>query len=210
MALNLIEKNIVILGLFKPNIFDKLFFIKNNLAKEEDFTEKSVFIPELSIIDTNEFVVNATQNSIIITTKNSNASNNIQNIAASIVTSSYIQIGAIGYNLKWFLFIEQDLNQFSKQLFFAENNKTINTYFNSDNTSYGYYVSRDHEYSRLKLDIKPSVIQRIDTNEKIKVLTFDFNFHIENTYTTDKLKDIVLDYENFISIANKIITEYDK
>ncbi|MDI9366219.1 MAG: hypothetical protein QM541_14780 [Flavobacterium sp.] len=209
MTLNLIEKNIVILGIFKPNLFDKLFFIKNNLADESHFTDKSVFIPELSIIDTNEFIVNITQNRIVINTKNANINNNIQNIAASIIINTDSIINAIGYNLKWVLFIEQNLNKFSKQLFFSDNNKTINNYFNSEDTEYGYYVSKDYEYSRLKLDIKPSIIQKIDTNEKIRVLTFDFNFHIENNHTAEELKKIALDYENFISIANKIVAEYD-
>jgi len=209
MSLNLIEKNIVILGAFKPTKFDKLFFIKNNLANENDFTEKSIFISDFSLIDTNEYAVNITHNSIVINTKNENINNTIQKIASFIILNSDTNITAIGYNLKWFLFLQREISDITKELFFANNNTTINKFFNSIDTAYGYYVSRDYEYSRLKLDIKPSLIQKIDTNEKLKVLNFDFNFHIENNFTNEKLNDIVLDYENFIKLAKTIISEYE-
>jgi hypothetical protein len=209
MSLILIEKNIVILGAFKPTKFDKLFFIKNNLANGNDFTEKSIFISDFSLVDTNEFTVNITPNSIVINTKNENINNNIQKIASFIILNNDTNITAIGYNLKWSLFLQKDLNEITKELFFANNNNTINKFFSTNNTAYGYYVSRDYEYSRLKLDIKPSLIQKIDTNEKIKVLIFDFNFHIENTFTNEQLNNIVLDYENFINLANTIISEYE-
>lgn len=209
MSIELIEKNIVILGNFKPNIFDKFFFIKNELAKEIDFTEKSFFLSELSVLETDEFVVNISQNRIIINTKNNNKNNNIQKIAATILKNSDVEVNVIGYNFKWLLFVNQDLNSFSKGLFFAEKNETINKYFETSETVYGYYVLRDYEYSRMNLDIKPLLVQKILTNEKLEVLTFDFNFHIENKFLREELIEKVLDYENFTSIAKKIVSEYE-
>jgi hypothetical protein len=209
MELELIEKNIVILGNFRPVKFDKLFFIKNNLLREEDFLENSIFMTEFSLIETKDFTLNISQQQIVINTKNPNENNNIQNIAAEIIKIKDIQINAVGYNLKWFMFLKNELNNFTKDLFYSSNNNVINKYFSSEDTVYGYYVSKNYKYSRLKLDVKPILVQKIDTNEKRKVLNFDFNFHIDNKYTNDELSELVLEYETFINEANKIVNEYE-
>ena len=36
-------KNIVLVGIFNPSAFDKYFFIKNNLATEEEILPNSTF-----------------------------------------------------------------------------------------------------------------------------------------------------------------------
>lgn len=209
MDIAFIEKNIVILGNFKPSKYDKLFFIKNDLIKEVDFLENSLFMTEISIIETINFGINVTQQQIVISAKNPTIVNNIQSIASAIIKDDSNSINAIGYNFKWFIFVESELNELTKKLFYTTNNNVINKYFNTDDTVYGYYVSKDYDYSRLKLDIKPILVQKIDTSEKSKVLNFDFNFHIESTnYSNGDLSNLVLDYAKFEEQTKIIITEY--
>lgn len=210
MDITFIEKNIVILGNFKPSKYDKLFFIKNDLIKEVDFLENSMFMTEISIIETNNFVINVTQQQIVISAKNPNEETTIQNIASAIINDDNNYINAIGYNFKWFMFIDNDLNNFTKKLFYTPTNTVINKHFNTDDTMYGYYVSKDYEYSRLKLDIKPLLVHQVDTNVKRNVLNFDFNFHIErNSYSNEELSKLLLDYNKFENEAKLIITEHE-
>lgn len=210
MDITFIEKNIVILGNFKPSKYDKLFFIKNDLIKEVDFLENSMFMTEISIIETNNFVINVTQQQIVVSAKNPNEETTIQNIASAIIIDDNNYITAIGYNFKWFMFIDNDLNNFTKKLFYTPTNTVINKHFNTDDTMYGYYVSKDYEYSRLKLDIKPLLVHQVDTNVKRNVLNFDFNFHIErNSYSNEELSKLLLDYNKFENEAKLIITEHE-
>lgn len=206
-----IEKNIVVLGVFKPSKYDKLFFIKNNLISEGDILESSLFMTEISVIETIDFVINITQQQIVISSKNPSLTNNIQNIASEIIKDSSNTISAIGYNFKWFMFVKGELTDITKKLFYIPNENVINNNFNTDDTVYGYYVSKNYEYSRLKLDVKPILVQKIDTSEKTKVLNFDFNFHVENiNYSNEDLSKLVLDYNNFENVSKKIITEYEQ
>lgn len=209
MELSLIEKNIVILGNFKTEKFDKLFFVKNNVFNENDFLDNSIYTKEFSIIDTKNFTINITQQQIVIISKNLDHQSEIQNIASEIIKKQDDTINAIGYNLKWFMLFENKLNEFTKEIFYSPSNKIINKYFNSDDTIYGYYVSKNFQYSRLKLDVKPLIVQKIETNEEITVLNFDFNFHIVNKYSNLELSKLVSDYENFTNEAIKIINEYE-
>lgn len=210
MDITFIEKNIVILGNFKPSKYDKLFFIKNDLIKEVDFLENSMFMTEISIIETNNFVINVTQQQIVVSAKNPNEETTIQDIASAIINDDNNYINAIGYNFKWFMFIDNDLNNFTKKLFYTPTNTVINKHFNTDDTMYGYYVSKDYEYSRLKLDIKPLLVHQVDTNVKRNVLNFDFNFHIErNSYSNEELSKLLLDYNKFENEAKLIITEHE-
>ena len=62
----------------------------------------------------------------------------------------------------------------------------------------------------MKLDIKPALIQKVDTSERKTVLSFDFNFHIENNFKKEELTGMVLDYEDFVTIAKEIVAEYEQ
>ena len=57
MELRYINKNIVLIGEFRPATFDKLAFIKSGLLSEDDFLGGSMFLPDLTIIDTPNLVI---------------------------------------------------------------------------------------------------------------------------------------------------------
>ena len=143
----LVNKNIVLLGEFSPTIFDKHFFIKKGIFKEDEDFKNTVFVPELSIIETDDFFVEIRSNRFTVEIKNPNTQ--IFNISEVINAS---KIYAVGFNFKWFVPINglED----TKELFWFEHNK-LNSFFDSDNSAYGYYVSKNFKRSRMKLDIKP-------------------------------------------------------
>ncbi|MFC0520392.1 hypothetical protein ACFFGL_06780, partial [Mesonia maritima] len=112
----------------------------------------------------------------------------------------------IGFNFKWFFFID-DIYSYTKANFFSNSNDILNKHFNSDTTAYGYYISRNFKNSRLKLDIKPNTLRQINGDKEQNILSFDFNFHIENE-EIKIFKESISDYKSYKSKALEIISDY--
>lgn len=199
MTKGYLNRNIVFIGEFKPAIFDRLYFTKGNFLSENDFLEGSIFLPDLTIIDTKNFVIEINQNRFSINFKEVNFK-----IEASLLIKLLrdSKIKAFGFNFKRALFIENISD--SKKYFFFENN-VLNNFFNSKETAYGYYISRPFEGSRLKLDIKPVKLQKVDENIVLNALDFNFNFHFEATNYEEELEKYAI-YEN---LTLQVLNDYE-
>lgn len=194
-----LNKNIVFIGEFKPSKFEKLYFIKNELLSEDDFLEGSIFLPDISIIETKNYNIEVNQNRFTINFKTIDFELNFEKLI-HILRDSIIRV--FGFNFKRVLFLE-DVTE-TKKFFYIENNN-INKFFDSDDTAYGYYVSRDIDESRLKLDIKPVMLHKVDENLLVNALDFSFNFHFENIDFKNKLSM----YSYFENLSLEIINSYE-
>ncbi len=203
-----IEANIVLLGNFKTTFLDKLFFIEKNLITEESFLDSTVFTPNFSKIETNSLVTLIEPDKIILGSK-INKSNLLKFIALSIIESDYAKLDAVGFNFKWFIFID-DINKHTKSRFLSPTNKILNQHFNDDNTIYGYYLSKNFKRSIMKLDIKPSLLKEISGENEQSILSFDFNFHIEaETNNIKILTESLKDYKSYEDKVKEIVSEYE-
>jgi len=205
MKSEFIEANIVILGKFNPVIFDKSFFLKNDLLQEVNIIE-NIFTPNFARITTNELIITIDNSQVVIVNKNILSSLKIKNIAKSIIDISKNEIDIIGFNYKWFLLIDSIYECTKNQFYFKEN--SLNKHFNSDKTAFGYYISDDYEDSRLKLDIKPNILQDIRLSKTQNVISFDFNFHIEKKSETT-IENGINNYKLYTDKALKIVSEYE-
>ncbi|MCD8443185.1 hypothetical protein LNI88_11320 [Tenacibaculum dicentrarchi] len=206
MEKKFIESNIVLLGNFKPTVFDKLFFIKNNLISEEDFSESSVFTPKFSRIESSDLIIIIESNKIVLVSR-TNKSDLLKSISLNIINENSTSLNIIGFNFKWFILLEE-IPKYTKSKFFSPTNESLNNHFNDDNTAYGYYISSDFKNSRMKLDIKPNILKEINNDKEQNILSFDFNFHIEiedNSIFNESLND----YISYVNKAEKIISEYE-
>tara|TARA_B110000908_G_C10073980_1_gene366410 strand:- start:73 stop:693 length:621 start_codon:yes stop_codon:yes gene_type:complete len=206
MEKKFIESNIVLLGNFKPTVFDKLFFIKNNLILEEDFSESSVFTPNFSKIETSDLIIIIESNKIVLVSR-TNKSDLLKSILLNIINESSTSLNIIGFNFKWFILLDE-IPKYTKSKFFSPTNESLNNHFNDDNTAYGYYISSDFKNSRMKLDIKPNIVKEINNHKEQNILSFDFNFHIEiedNSIFNESLND----YISYVNKAEQIISEYE-
>lgn len=194
-----LNKNIVFIGEFKPSKFDKLYFIKNELLSEDDFLEGSIFLPDISIIETKNYNIEVNQNRFTINFKTIEFELNFEKLT-HILRDSIIRV--FGFNFKRVLFLEDATE--TKKFFYIENNN-INKFFDSDDTAYGYYVSRSIDESRLKLDIKPVMLHKVDENLLVNALDFSFNFHFENIDFRNKLSM----YSYFENLSLEIINSYE-
>jgi hypothetical protein len=201
MESQILNKNIVFIGEFKPSLFDKLYFIKKQIISEDEFLPTSLFLPDLTIIETKNYLLDINSNRFTISYKNLEDKNlpNPLNIEKALEES---KVNAFGFNFKIDIFID-DKNETKKYFYFEDNR--LNKFFDSENSAYGYYVSKDLENCRLRLDIKPVQLQKITENLLIDAIDFNFNFHFENS---NYLKELT-NFNHYQDLTLEIINHYE-
>jgi len=216
MQTELKEKNIVFAGVFNVASYDKYFFIKNDIVKEEEILDNSVFagFNGVTQLITNKIQITISLGQLIISDLLIGSSeSNIENIAISIVEKlKNSSVVALGINLNWSLMDEsRSLGQLSKDLFYNDKIELFSKMFNSDNPMYGVYASKNIKDGRVKLDIKPHVIKQPD-NSTMSFLYFIFNFHfdIKNKEGNSELLTIIRDYSFYKEESVKILSIYCK
>lgn len=210
MEFALAVKNIVIVGNFSPGNFDKYFFIKNLIVSENEIQENSQFFNELCILNTPMFNITIVVNQLVFT--DLNGSYNLDNaiiVLKKLVSTSQFKCSAMGINFHWYLFSEEKTTELSKRLFYNENEKITKAFFNVDNVSYGLYLSKDFGNSRMKLDIKPATVTKIETSIEQKVLAFVFNFHVDLKNKDNTMIFKILDESSSYFNESKKIVEYN-
>jgi hypothetical protein len=207
MEKEFIESNIVLLGNYNPATFDKLFFIKNNLIDENLFSDKSVFTPNYCRIITENLIISVDSNQILLVTQK--VSESILEKCATSIIEHKGGTKAIGCNFKWYIFVDEKIENHTKSQFYPINNKFISSEFDTPTSAFGYYASKDFHSSRMKIDIKPIGIKNINTNEDKSALSFDFNFHIEEILKSKSISDVFKDYALFKKEVNKFIESYE-
>lgn len=194
-----LNKNIVFIGEFKPSKFDKFYFIKNQLLNEDDFLEGSVFLPDIAVIDTGNYLIEVNHNRFSINFKIVDSKIDFEKLILVLRDSN---VRAFGFNFKRALFLNNVSD--TKRFFYFEKN-ILNSHFDTENSAYGYYVSRDFEGSRLKLDMKPVQLQKVDENLLVNALDFSFNFHFESANFEEKLSN----FNSFEELSLEIINSYE-
>jgi hypothetical protein len=214
MNISLKVKNIVLVGVFNPSTFDKYFFIKNNIVKEDEILPNSIF-GEIGIVQllSQNFHVMINLNQIIVSSlKPENDTNEISKITLSILKTGKISnLSAMGINAQWFLDDNsKKMEELSKGFFYNEKLELFTKFFNADNSRFGVYASTNFKDSRLKLDIKPSIIQDILKTTIQDVILFAFNFHFDFKDDIENIKLIsyLNDYNSYIEESKRIISIY--
>ncbi len=209
MDIQLVVKNIVVIGDFIPQKFDKYFFLKNNIFEENEILETSIFLPEFCVLQTSFVTVQITSQQLIINDINTDKFYDMTSLTKKIIEYSDLSVSAAGVNFHFYKFSKGDTQNLSKKYFYNENN-LINKFFDGDDVNYGYYISKNFDDARLKLDIKPATVQNLESNVSEKLIQFQFNFHVDfQTNSKDKLFSVIENYERYYEEAKKIITIYE-
>ena len=213
MAINrkILAQNIVLVtnGL-NVNSFSQYWFIKNGIFAEEDILGGSVFTPGLALVSSQDCQLTVLPNQIQLELKNDNSEMALQSIQNRMVKLikclTNVRIIAIGVNFIWKLNDdEKDITALSKSLF-GESNATIGSYFNNADTRYGAYYSQNiDQQTRLKLDIKPSMVR--ENGQNVDFMMYNFNFHCD--VPEQLMEEILLNQVNkwhmFYQLANELI-----
>ncbi|CAN5349675.1 hypothetical protein BH09BAC5_BH09BAC5_08440 [soil metagenome] len=209
MDSELIIRNIVAVGEIDINNIDRHFFFSNELFKEGEFLEGTVFLPQLIQIVTASRHIQITQAQMIFSAPDPNHdSHEISKFAKTVLSLSLgSKIIALGINFHWALRFDESHQIITKKFFFNSNNIIEEKFFVDGDPSFGFYASKNILGSRLKLDVKPKQYNTmIPPIEEFEAIGVDFNFHID----LDKLNPIQdlnkhLDkYQDFYNLTSEI------
>lgn len=209
-------KTIVFVGIFQVAEFDKFFFIKNGFFKEEEIRNIPLFTPEVVQINIEGVNIVITVQQIIITQfkMDSEMGKDIALLFAKYINHN---IQAVGVNFSWNLAPTENLEKETKEYFFNERNKMFTEFFNTPDSMYGSYVSKDFMNGRLKLEIKPQMVTRVniktrEQGELLPVINFAFNFHyqVAPKRENSSLVDFIKNYRILFNESEKIMALYGK
>ncbi len=210
MEISLTVKNIVLIGEFQPSKFDKYYFLKNNIFEESEISDESVFSSDYTVVVARGFNLTIVQNQIVLTEYEPKFEDTMADLMSKIVsTSSFIGSG-FGINLHWYIFSGDNTNLLVKKYFYNEKSE-LNNFFNDENVSYGTYLSKDYGNSRLKLDIKPATVVRIDSESEQRIISLAFNFHTDlnnENYREEILKSLS-EINDYMNETKKIVSIYE-
>lgn len=196
-------KNIVLLGDFQPNKFDKLFFIKHDIFTEDDFDDNSIFTTEFVQINSKNFSLFIVPNQIIF----NSLLENFVDVFEKIIRSVILKLTAMGINLHYFSFFNEELNVVSRKLFYNENDKIAKNFFNDNDSNFGSYYSKNFKESRLKLEVKPVIMENEIDPSKQQGIMLAFNFHFVINNNSEALA-VLADYKSYFEESIKIINNY--
>ena len=202
-------KNIVFVGNFQPSKYDKLFFVKSGIIKEEDILDSSVFnsdIVQMSSYNVHVLIIN---NQIVINSLD-NESEKLKQLARVFLDISKQDITALGINFTWNKPVVDSLEADTKKLFFNDNNKILSNSFTNEDAVFGSYASKNFRNGRLKLEIKPQILKGQGTrNEFVATfINYAFNFHYdllngqEKTVFSEALEDFDILFQETIKIMS--------
>ncbi|KQB43457.1 hypothetical protein RCH33_559 [Flavobacterium daejeonense] len=211
MKIGLKVQDIVLIGLFNSSKFDRYTFIKNNIFKEDEILNSSIFLPDFVRIETSKCNLIINQNQLILSSKD------ILSNELSVILSSILNIGdelnlkASGLNFRYFIeqpFNNEELDKFINQYFYNPNNPIQMDFNDNRDASFGFYSSKDFENLRLKLDVKPVTID--SGNDNNRNIQFEFNFHKDYNISENsilELKEIIANYNIYKSESERIINK---
>lgn len=189
----IINQNVVIVsdGINTAS-FSQFWFIQNGVFKQDEILSDSIFAPgltNLSAIDCNILIV---PNQIQFTIK----SNDIllakecitKRLLPIVQTISTMHLKAMGLNFTWRISAQENIPIFSKRIF-CNQASNLSSAFDDDNARFGTYMSKDFKGTRLKLDIKPVIIN--ENGRANEFILAAFNFHRDISVSTNELDSII-------------------
>ncbi|MBK8806611.1 MAG: hypothetical protein IPO21_08185 [Bacteroidales bacterium] len=176
-------QSIVILAQsFNTSVFNRHWLVKNNFVEESEIQQNSIFVPGISQIVTRKYnlLVVPEQLQFNVGFDSINFGVEIQNTLLPIIQKlQEIPYRAIGINLSWFIKdTEKDIKTLSKEHFFIEKS-TLFQNFDTNNSRFGTYLSKDFNNTRLKLDIKPVNMLDDLSRPVSEHILCSFNFHLD-------------------------------
>jgi hypothetical protein len=195
---------------FNPSIFTEKWLLENNLLKD-DMVGIRIFSPEMAQFQTQDMQILVTIPRFLVSypLKNETESGKARNFINQIIDLlPHTPFRSLGINFDYF--VSQPSNQtfgdFNRALFGSGNNRMLPD-FDSADSRFGAYLSKNYEKARLRLDIKPVTILEEDR----ELIQFSFNFHHELMLETEaglvsQLKGMLSSWHSLLSYSTQLVT----
>ena len=187
--------------------FSQYWFIKNGIFKEEEF-KGSVFTPGLVLITASDCQLTILPNQMQLELKSDNINANLQCIENRMLKLiqclANIRVSAIGLNYIWKLTDnERTMPQISKSLC-GNSRASLMSYFKNEDTRYGAYYSQNIDpQTRLKLDIKPTLMK--ENGQNTEMMMYNFNFHCD--LQEQKMEETIMNQLKKWQLFNQLAKE---
>ena len=215
MKSELANANIVVVAnQFNVSIFNLLWFIKNEIVREEDvIAAESIFIPVAVQIGTANSHLLIVPERLQMTLKRPE-----QDQAPVEAVSKMIQklpetpyIG-LGMNVIWHLSFDDgnELGEFTRRNFTIPGQRLF-SHFSDANARFGAYLSKNFDAFRLNLDVKPVIVDR--GASKAEKLQLNFNFNLDIADCQDKaafMRENLSKWSEIFSESKDIVHLFDE
>ena len=212
MAINrkqLAQNIVLVADSINVTSFSQYWFIKNGIFGEEDF-KGSVFTPGLVLIASLDCQLTVLPNQMQLEIKSDNEDMALQCINNRMVKLikclTNVRVTAMGLNYIWKLTdSERTMPQISKSLFGYSRSQLI-SFFNKEDTRYGAYFSQDIDsQTRLKLEIKPTLVK--ENGQNVDMMMYNFNFHcdVQEQQMEETLLSQINKWQQFNRIAKELV-----
>lgn len=183
MTIDPAKSNVVVAARqFNPSIFKQLWLVKNDIVDEDDFGDGCWFSDPAVNVETGRFGLLVVPPQLQFVPKVSPEEQErliVEKVGAVVGALPHTPYTAVGLNFFWHLRPEvSDVPALTRRLFHVPE-KPLFRQFESQDARFGGYFSKDILGCRLKLDIKPILLPSAEEEEKIEVLQFAFNFHLD-------------------------------
>jgi hypothetical protein len=183
MTTDLAISNVVVAAnQLNPSIFKQLWLVKNGIVDEDDFGDGCLFSDPAVSVESEKFRLLVVPPQLQFVPKVPPEEQEqlvIEKVGAVVEALPHTPYTAVGLNFFWHLRPEDgNVPALTRRLFHVPE-KPLFRQFESEDSRFGGYFSKDILGCRLKLDIKPVFLPPKEEAGNREVLQFAFNFHLD-------------------------------
>lgn len=188
------------------DLFSQLWLLENGILLRDEIASNSMFTPVAVSVTTTHFDFTFLQNKLQVSVRSDfeKSGELFRRISGGVLNALPSQPWvAAGLNLN-FTLEGEDGEAFSasvREMVLSDKNPVASE-FSDENVRCGFYVSKDYQGARLKLDTKPIVEAGQDK------LYLNFNFH-KNVTSSREASAFLENWESFYHYAASIIDSFD-
>lgn len=182
MNLHLADSNVIVVAnQFNPSVFSQLWLAKHGLATEEEVGgEDCAFTNVFAQVVTSRFALVVTPNHLQLMVRSGVEDQKKlveEKIGKVVELLPHTPFAAVGLNFRYHAKpVKGDVHSLTRQLFFVEDSP-LHKAFDTPDSRFGGYVSKDVIGCRLRLEIKPVISPFEEGAQPEDLLLFAFNFH---------------------------------
>jgi hypothetical protein len=165
---------------FNPTVFNQAWLLRLGVLDDDTLESGSLFSDGVVHVRATTFdmlVIPPQLQFIPRVAESSQQELIVAKLSAIVSAIPHTPFSGLGLNFNWHLVPDDaSTNRLSRDLFFLPD-RPLYQRFQSENSRFGAYLSKDFGPFRLKLDIKPITVQLADHVEQR--IQFAFNFHFD-------------------------------
>lgn len=199
---------------FNPSEFNQYWLDVNKVISAKSLHKQSSFAPNFVQAITESVNLVVTKDQIQIAPSSPETFRDIitKNSVALIRNMEDVPFKGMGLNFNWYLWDDEvDYGNLAKKYFYNTDNPA-SKYFSEEDCMFGNYMSKDLTQGvRMKLDIKPIILNDLKENKELRLIQLAFNFHSDLMFENqkDQICDIISNYDTWFNLSEEIVNTFN-